>query len=52
MAAPLSIQPVYAGFVYWIRNVLYNAHKGARALKLEAGDQRPFQGRLARPGGL
>ena len=37
MAAPLSIQPVYAGPVYWIRNVLYNAHKGARAFKLEAG---------------
>ena len=29
MAAPLSVQPVYAGPVYWIRNVLYNAHKGA-----------------------
>jgi hypothetical protein len=37
MAAPLSVQPVYAGPVYWIRNVLYNAHKGARAFKLEAG---------------
>jgi hypothetical protein len=37
MAAPLSIQPVYAGPVYWIRNVVYNAHKGARAFKLEAG---------------
>lgn len=37
MAAPLSIQPVYAGPVYWIRNVLYNAHRGGRAFKLEAG---------------
>lgn len=37
MAAPLSIQPMYAGPVYWIRNVLYNAHKGNRAFKLEAG---------------
>jgi len=37
MAAPLSVQPVYAGPVYWIRNVVYNAHKGARAFKLEGG---------------
>lgn len=37
MAAPLSVQPVYAGPVYWIRNVVYNAGQGARGFKLEAG---------------
>jgi hypothetical protein len=37
MAAPLSIQPVYCGPVYWIRNVVYNSTKGWRAFKLDVG---------------
>jgi hypothetical protein len=35
LAAPLSIQPVYAGPVYWIRNVVYNSHQGKQAFKLD-----------------
>jgi hypothetical protein len=38
MAAPISVQPVYSGPVYWIRNVVYNAHRGMQALKLVDGD--------------
>jgi hypothetical protein len=38
MGAPLSVQPVYAGPVYWIRNVVYNAHKGSQAFKMASGD--------------
>jgi hypothetical protein len=37
LAAPLSIQPVYAGPVYWIRNVVYNSNQGRQAFKMEAG---------------
>ena len=35
-SAPLSIQPVYQGPVYWIRNVVYNA--GSLAVKAAGGD--------------
>ncbi len=38
MGAPLSIQPVYSGPVYWIRNIVYNAHKGGQAFKMSGGD--------------
>ncbi len=38
MAAPLSIQPVYCGPVYWIRNIVYNSHKGTQAFKMVNGD--------------
>jgi hypothetical protein len=31
---PLSMQPVYAGPVYWIRNVVYNAFRGRGAFKV------------------
>ncbi len=33
MATPLSYQPVFAGPVYWIRNVVYNAANGAQSFK-------------------
>ena len=38
MGAPLSVQPVYCGPVYWIRNVTYNAHNGTQAFKMSGGD--------------
>jgi len=38
MAVPLSVQPVYCGPVYWIRNVVYNASKGAQTCKMINGD--------------
>jgi hypothetical protein len=34
MAVPLSVQPVYAGPVYWVRNVVFNAPS---AFKLASG---------------
>ena len=36
-AAPLSVQPVYEGPVYWIRNVVFNAASGRTAFKLVHG---------------
>lgn len=37
MAVPLSVQPVYVGPVYWIRNVSFNAAGGRTAFKLASG---------------
>lgn len=38
MSEPLSVQPVYCGPVYWIRNVVYNASKGWQTFKMVNGD--------------
>jgi hypothetical protein len=38
MSQPLSIQPVYCGPVYWIRNIVYNASQGAQTFKMDNGD--------------
>jgi len=38
MSEPLSIQPVYCGPVYWIRNVVYNASGGWQTFKMVNGD--------------
>ncbi len=37
MAVPLSVQPVYVGPVYWIRNISFNAASGRTAFKLASG---------------
>ncbi len=37
MAVPLSVQPVYVGPVYWIRNISFNAAAGRKAFKLCSG---------------
>ncbi len=34
LAAPLSVQPVYQGPVYWVRNVVFNAAGGGTGFKL------------------
>ena len=39
MGGPLSNQPVYAGPVYWIRNICWNAYNGASPLKPGASTQ-------------
>ncbi len=36
---PVSVQPVHAGPVYWIRNVLWNAHGGRLMMKTDKGTQ-------------
>ena len=38
MGGPLSMQPVYAGPVYWIRNVVYNASGGFYGFKMPSVD--------------
>ena len=38
LGAPLSVQPVFAGPVYFIRNIVYNALRGHTALKATHGD--------------
>ncbi len=38
MSQPLSVQPVYCGPVYWIRNIVYNASRGAETFKMVDGD--------------
>jgi hypothetical protein len=38
MGGPLSMQPAYAGPVYWIRNVVYNASGGAYGFKVVSVD--------------
>ncbi len=36
---PLSVQPVFAGPVYWIRNIVWNAGGGKMAMKDQIGAQ-------------
>jgi hypothetical protein len=36
---PISCQPVHAGPVYWIRNILWNVHGGKGAMKEHSGAQ-------------
>ena len=36
---PLSVQPVFAGPIYWIRNIIWNAGKGKMAMKPDFGAQ-------------
>ncbi len=33
MAAPVSMQSVYAGPGYWVRNIMWNTHKGRTSMK-------------------